>query len=69
MTDDEYSTTIDREQVSRARRSTSPIDFTKVRRVPITDELTPHQARVDREHRELAEHMAHQRTTEADDGR
>ena len=30
-------------------------DLTKVRRVPITDELTPHQVRVDRERREMAQ--------------
>jgi hypothetical protein len=67
MTDDEYSTTIDREQVSRARRSTSPIDFTKVRRVRVDDEgPTSYQARVDRERREMAQAANADREREGD---
>jgi hypothetical protein len=45
-----------------------PIDFSRVRRVRIDGEPTPHQLKIERERRELAEALAHQRLTEADDG-
>jgi hypothetical protein len=73
MVDEEtYRRDLDREAVAHARKRFP--DLTRVRRVRVDDEgPTPHQARVDREHREMAQavHADHERERDhegADDG-